>query len=117
MLRKAEGPRVIKTMLCTFCGTDNRSDNKFCGMCGVRLERRKMERRAYKSSSTVKCHACGQPNEPGHRFCGMCGAVVERRSQQRRVEAAEQPRAAAIANAQLPTPEVPGLTGPEQKAS
>jgi Double zinc ribbon len=102
-------------MLCTFCGTENRLDNKFCGMCGVRLERRKVERRAYKSSSTLKCQACGHANEPGHRFCGMCGAIVDRRSRERRTEELDQPRAAAIANAQLPSPEIPAEAEPEQQ--
>jgi hypothetical protein len=117
MLRQAEGPRVIKTMLCTFCGTDNRQDNKFCGMCGVRLERRKVERRAYRSSSTLNCQACGHANEPGHRFCGMCGTVVERRSKERRGNDGEQPPVSALVNAQLPAPEIPVATAPEPESS
>src|SRR5262245_6929995 len=117
MLRKAEGPRVIKTMLCTFCGTDNHQDNKFCGMCGVRLERRKVERRAYRSNSTLNCQACGHANEPGHRFCGMCGGVVERRSKERRETATEQPPVSALVNAQLPAPEIPVATASEPESS
>ncbi len=93
-------------MLCTFCGTENRPENKFCGMCGVRLERRKAERR-YRHDG-LKCTSCGHPNELGHKFCGMCGSRVDRRVRERRVGEPEQPRATAMANAQLPTPEALG---------
>jgi hypothetical protein len=92
-------------MLCTFCGTENGPENKFCGMCGVRLERRKAERRARHDS--LKCPSCGHTNEQGQKFCGMCGSRVDRRAQDRRA-AAPGPRATAMANAQLPTPEAPG---------
>ncbi|HWS18628.1 MAG TPA: hypothetical protein VN223_11455, partial [Candidatus Elarobacter sp.] len=39
------------------------------------------------------------------KFCGMCGTRVDRRMEERRGNG-EEPRAAAIANAQLPSPEV-----------
>jgi double zinc ribbon protein len=94
-------------MLCTFCGTENRPEYKFCGSCGVRLERRQMERRTNKSGVSTKCESCGYVNEPGMKFCGMCGTRVERRMAERR-GASDEARAAAIANAQLPSPEVAG---------
>jgi Double zinc ribbon len=94
-------------MLCTFCGTENRHEHKFCGMCGVRLERRQVERRARTNGVSMKCTVCNHVNEPGLKFCGMCGTRVERRVQDRRVTA-DEPRAAAIANAQLPSPDVAG---------
>jgi Double zinc ribbon len=93
-------------MLCTFCGTENRPEYKFCGMCGVRLERRQVERRVSPGLS-MKCPACNHVNDPGLKFCGMCGTRVERRVQERRATA-DEPRAAAIANAQLPTPDSGG---------
>jgi hypothetical protein len=93
-------------MLCTFCGTENRPEYKFCGMCGVRLERRQVERRVSPGLSK-KCPACNHVNDPGLKFCGMCGTRVERRVQERRATA-DEPRAAAIANAQLPTPDSGG---------
>jgi hypothetical protein len=93
-------------MLCTFCGTENRPEYKFCGMCGVRLERRQVERRVCPGLS-MKCPACNHVNDPGLKFCGMCGTRVERRVQERRATA-DEPRAAAIANAQLPTPDSGG---------
>jgi hypothetical protein len=93
-------------MLCTFCGTENRPENKFCGMCGVRLERRKVERRV--RHDTLKCQACGFANEPGNKFCGMCGTRVDRRVRERRAASPDEPRATAMANAQLPTPDAPG---------
>ena len=91
-------------MLCTFCGTENRSEYKFCGSCGVRLERRHLERRKDKSGASTKCESCGYVNEAGMKFCGMCGTRVERRMTERR-GASDEARAAALANAQLPSPE------------
>jgi hypothetical protein len=91
-------------MLCTFCGTDNRPEHKFCGSCGVRLERRQAERRSSKSGSKT-CAGCGHLNDPGMKFCGMCGTRIERRAEERR-GTGDAARAAAIANAQLPPPEV-----------
>lgn len=73
-------------------------------MCGVRLERRKEQRRIHQASA-VKCASCGYLNDFGTKFCGMCGISVDRRAIERRTAG---PRAAAIANAQLPTPEIPG---------
>jgi Double zinc ribbon len=95
-------------MLCTFCGTENHPENKFCGMCGVRLERRKAERRA--RHDNLKCPSCGHTNEQSQKFCGMCGSGVDRRTQDRRATSSG-PRATAVANAQLPTPEVLGRGG------
>ena len=92
-------------MICTFCGTENLPMNRFCGMCGVRLERRKADRRIHESRST-KCAACNHVNEPGYKFCGMCGERIDRRVQERR-GAAGKSRAIAAANAELPTPQRP----------
>lgn len=94
-------------MVCTFCGTENRAEYKFCGTCGVRLERRQAERRTHQSGVSAKCESCGQVNEAGMKFCGMCGTRIERRLQERRGTGTE-PRAVAIANAQLPSPDVAG---------
>ena len=94
-------------MLCTFCGTENRPEYKFCGSCGVRLERRQLERRKDRSGVSAKCDSCGHVNEPGMKFCGMCGTRIERRMAERR-GASDEARAAAIANAQLPSPELGG---------
>ncbi|MBZ5506687.1 MAG: zinc ribbon domain-containing protein [Acidobacteriia bacterium] len=96
-------------MLCTFCGTENRPEYKFCGTCGVRLERRQVERRTHQGGASTKCTGCGYLNEPALKFCGMCGTRVERRVQERR-DNAVGPRAAAIANAQLPSPDAGGRT-------
>jgi len=99
---------LTKVMLCTFCGTENRPENKFCGMCGVRLERRKEQRRI-RHTATVKCDSCGHLNDLGTKFCGICGVRVDRRAVERRT-IVPGPRATAIANVQLPTPDVPGST-------
>jgi NADH pyrophosphatase NudC (nudix superfamily) len=64
-------------MLCTFCGTENRPENKFCGMCGVRMDRRQAERRGLQTPA-LRCPSCGHVNEAGHKFCGMCGGRREK---------------------------------------
>lgn len=91
-------------MLCTFCGTENRPEYKFCGSCGVRMERRQAERRTHKSGSTT-CAGCGHVNDSGMKFCGMCGTRIDRRMEERR-GSGDASRAAAIANAQLPSPDI-----------
>jgi hypothetical protein len=92
-------------MICTFCGSDNRAENKFCGMCGVRLDQRKSERRLANAGG-LKCPGCGHVNDAGYKFCGMCGSRVERRKSERRNSGVQQPRAVAAANVHIPTPEV-----------
>ena len=71
-------------MICNFCGTDNREENRFCGICGVRLERRKADRRVHNDSSFLRCEPCGHMNESGYKFCGMCGTRLDRRIAERR---------------------------------
>ena len=71
-------------MVCSFCGTENRPENKFCGMCGVRLERRHAERRSAPRAASLQCSACGTVNESGYKFCGNCGSRIERRVVERR---------------------------------
>jgi hypothetical protein len=92
-------------MQCAFCGTENRPEHKFCGMCGVKLERRQAERRVRPSGVSLKCPSCAHLNESGLKYCGMCGTRVERRMQERRGAVGPELRAGAVANAQLPTPE------------
>jgi hypothetical protein len=100
----------LDAMLCTFCGTENSPQNKFCGMCGVKLERRKLERRVRHGAASLKCASCGNISEPGNTFCGMCGARIERRLSDRR---APEDRATAIANFTLPSPEVEKPAAPD----
>lgn len=90
-------------MICTFCGGENRAENRFCGMCGVRIERRNKERRT-NAAGSAKCPSCGHQNEPGYKFCGLCGTRIERRAQDRRATS-DEARANALANAQLPSPD------------
>ncbi len=91
-------------MVCSFCGTDNRAENHFCGMCGVRLERRMYDRRISPDAVQLKCPSCNAVNEAGYKFCGQCGARIDRRINERRGSAADA-RATAGANASLPTPD------------
>ena len=49
-------------MICSNCGTENPTDQKFCGECGAPLVR--------------TCPACGTANPPANKFCGQCGAAL-----------------------------------------
>ncbi len=49
---------------CPSCGTDNRSDRRFCRSCGGAL------------AVVLTCAVCGASAEPGDRFCGECGATL-----------------------------------------
>jgi len=57
-------------------------------MCGVRLERRKSDRRVNETGAHLKCESCGNVNDVGYKFCGMCGNRVDRRLADRRGGAA-----------------------------
>ena len=46
-------------MQCAQCGSDNRSERRFCSGCG--------------GSLTAACPACGFANGVGEKFCGGCG--------------------------------------------
>ena len=49
------------------------------------------------------------------KFCGMCGTRIERRTEERR-GSSDASRAAAIANAQLPPPDVKRKSAPQAVA-
>ena len=46
-------------MQCPECETENPDTQKFCGECGVKLEK--------------ACPGCGAKNPPQYKFCGECG--------------------------------------------
>lgn len=91
-------------MVCSFCGTENRTENRFCGACGVRLERRMADRRVNREAVQLKCPSCNQVNDVGYKFCGQCGGRIDRRVNERRGSAVDT-RATAGANASLPPPD------------
>lgn len=93
-------------MICTFCGTENPLENRFCGICGVRLERRKLERRTRQRGETT-CVKCGHVNEAPYKYCGMCGAGIDQRVRERRGDDGAA-RASSLANVQLPAPVMAG---------
>ena len=95
-------------MICSFCGTENRDGNKFCGICGVRLERRRTERRVRNEGAHLSCASCGHVNDQGYKFCGMCGTRIDRRMAERR-GAADTVRAEHAHTVTVPisVPEVP----------
>src|SRR5215831_16215936 len=77
-------------------------------MCGVPLERRKVERRVQQNHTNLTCPSCQHVNEPGHKFCAMCGNRVDRRvkANSRAWEVLLQSHPTAVANAQLPAPQI-----------
>ena len=46
-------------MKCPKCQHENTDTQKFCGECGVKLEK--------------TCSGCGTKNPPQYKFCGECG--------------------------------------------
>lgn len=91
-------------MVCSFCGTENRPENKFCGMCGVRLERRHLDRRSASTPASLECQGCGSVNDAGYKFCGNCGTRIERRVADRRGEAREGRSPSSSKVVDLPSP-------------
>jgi class 3 adenylate cyclase/tetratricopeptide (TPR) repeat protein len=49
-------------VICQACGTENRSDRRFCSQCG--------------SALATRCPSCGAANDPADRFCGNCGIAL-----------------------------------------
>jgi class 3 adenylate cyclase/tetratricopeptide (TPR) repeat protein len=49
-------------VICSSCGTENRTGRKFCSSCGTAL--------------AFACSNCGAANEPDDRFCGECGEAL-----------------------------------------
>jgi hypothetical protein len=105
-------------MICSFCGTDNREGNRFCGICGVRLERRRAERRVHDDSAFLKCEACGNVNEPGYKFCGMCGTRVDRRTTERRgTGVAVHSNNGSVGNVMVAPPETAAIRASSEQQS
>lgn len=52
-------------MKCTKCGNELQEDQKFCSICGTKIEREK------------RCPSCGEILEEGQRFCKNCGYRIE----------------------------------------
>ncbi len=48
---------------CTYCGTQNSDDSKYCKSCGTRLA----------MTTYVTCRKCGAANQANSLFCHMCG--------------------------------------------
>ena len=49
-------------MICSSCGTENRSGRRFCSECAAPL--------------ALACASCGAANQPGEKFCGECAAPL-----------------------------------------
>ena len=49
-------------MICSNCGTENRTGRKFCSECAALL--------------AVQCPSCSASNQPGDKFCGDCAAPL-----------------------------------------
>ncbi len=59
-------------MKCPSCATENSKDNRFCAMCGAKLQ--------------LLCPECGASSDPSLRFCGACGAKLEKTAEKAQVE-------------------------------
>src|SRR3954467_3458939 len=53
----------VETVVCSACGSDNASTNRFCGQCAAPL--------------ALICRSCGASSTPGQRFCGQCAAPLD----------------------------------------
>lgn len=67
-------------MICSTCGTTNRTGRKFCAQCASPL--------------AVACPLCGASNEPEDRFCGECAAPLTQGARPAAVPAATAARVA-----------------------
>ncbi len=53
--------------LCSYCGTQNLDDSKYCKSCGTRLV----------SVARFNCRKCGTANQAGSAYCRKCGEHLE----------------------------------------
>jgi cytochrome c-type biogenesis protein CcmH/NrfG len=82
---------MIPKLLCSSCGHELSSQDKFCSNCGEKVsfegvdERRSAEVEAVEAS-TVNCRLCGSENPADAKYCGVCGAVVNPKAKDVAVE-------------------------------
>jgi len=62
---------------CTNCGVQLDNKNKFCTICGNKLELSKEKQSEKKPSIPKYCIKCGHQMPDGSRFCVKCGAKIE----------------------------------------
>jgi len=58
---------------CNSCGTLNESNDKFCGNCGLKLEKEMK----LSPQSQIFCKSCGKINNSTNKFCIKCGLRFE----------------------------------------
>ncbi|MFX0137567.1 MAG: SPFH domain-containing protein [Candidatus Hodarchaeota archaeon] len=58
---------VEQRLKCSKCGTENKSEAKFCNKCGEKLD-----------TQTINCPKCKTTNPAGSKFCINCGVSVEK---------------------------------------
>lgn len=59
-------------MKCPVCSAENEKDDRFCGMCGSKLQ--------------AACPQCGVRCDPSRNFCGACGAKLDKSGDEERDE-------------------------------
>jgi tetratricopeptide (TPR) repeat protein len=67
-------------LVCPRCGTQNPSNQKFCGTCGSMLFTEKQQ--AYDQRQRYKCSQCGQEVIQSMKFCATCGKPLNWPTQQ-----------------------------------
>ena len=84
-------------MVCSKCGTKNKSGAKFCEKCGNKLEvpKETKEPKQEKSKKEAKeqvifCEKCGSKNKIGGKFCEKCGAKLENTDDTKKVKKENQ---------------------------
>jgi len=65
-------------MICSRCGTESRSNGRFCSACGNRLEEHgKAPGAGVPDPASTYCGACGARHAESDRFCRTCGTLLK----------------------------------------
>ncbi len=56
---------------CTDCGKIAMKNDKFCMLCGGKVEKRKADKENY-------CMDCGEKADQSHKFCRLCGGKTDK---------------------------------------
>jgi len=72
-------------MKCKKCGTNNKTDNKYCVGCGSKLEQQE-------NLSLKFCPECGTENPLKNKFCINCGSEFTRLQNKKVIQALDNPQ-------------------------
>jgi predicted nucleic acid-binding Zn ribbon protein len=57
---------------CSYCGSVNEPDARFCGVCGKRIDIN------HSRDEKILCQKCGRENELNADFCSSCGERIKK---------------------------------------